>query len=142
MTHVRMYNIDAYFAYYYAIRQFCRTNEEAYRCTEDLAIVQYGINIIKCYDNFRLVKHRYEQDYPTPGEEKRYLLTAIGYFNRFYALLDDYPTAEQAWQGLESEVYAEFSTHMYDNYEAFKVARGRYIKDFKKHKDKTILKFT
>lgn len=142
MTHIRMYNIDAYFAYFHAIRKFCRNNEEAYNATEQKAMEQYGVNIIKCYDNFRLVKHRYEKDYPLPGAEKRYLLTAVGYFNRFYDLLKDETSAESTWRTLETEVHAEFGTNMYDNFEAFKVARGRYIKDFKTHKDKTMLKFT
>ena len=137
---IRLYILDVYFAYYSARRPFCRTNEEAYEDVETLSVKQYGIKIFETYGAFRTTKFRYENLYPETPVPQQPLLTNLGYFNRFYDLVETMSPV-QAWIILERDVCEAYGTQVYSNFLTFDESRRRYIRGLPLFQNKPLLRW-
>lgn len=65
-------------------------------------------------------KHEY-------AEQVRQINCTSGYFHRFYELISETRTHEEAWQRLEEERNELGLNDRYKNYESFKVAKSKYL---------------
>jgi hypothetical protein len=137
MKNIKLHIIDVYLSYFAGVRHSCRTNEEAYEEVERKCREIYGVNIFNCYETFRVMKHRYEEQNPPPTKSRN-LLTSFGYFGRYYELLSDH-TSIGAYKVLHKEVLADYNIEVHKNYNAFHEELKRHAR-FHKF-DKTLLRW-
>lgn len=142
---VKLYESDSYFAYWQGVRPAHRTSEEAWQEVEDAAEKMYGTRIFQTYDAFRTALHYYAKNnpIPTPPESMTHnLLTNIGYWERYFTIVQDNQTLTpgEAYLTIEGEVRKNFNFNVYTTFEAFSKALARYIKNRKHLQEKGLIK--
>lgn len=139
---VNLLNIQNYWAYWYGIRKSCATDKEAWEAVEEDMAGMYGFGQYDNYEAFRVGKQRYTltlKDKLVGDINVSDVITVPGYMENYYVFRTHHPvdvSDKELWSQYSLSIETAFGVRMYDNYEAFRKARQRYVQGLRNRNHK------